>query len=581
MPMQHKEIAQDQVTLTDDHAPGQQHTRVPTPAYYRDGHWGQCLELLQHLCQYSENILLVSGQSGLGKSALCEALYQSSNQDIQYCKMSGQACQNIGDVLATIAAGFSLPWPVDDHDQEAKNAWVDQVDKHEQTWALLIDDAKYMPQDVLESLIHLAYPTDERARFHLVLFGPEDLEKSLTKASLKGLSEGRLHVIELEPLCLDEVEGFLNHLWRNAGNRTELPFNQTLIKRIYKLSKGLPSEVARLANHFLQGEKLESPHSRVRLGWKSWLGIAGAVIGVCMLALMLAVMFMDIEFGQKTQTVELPDNPQWIEPTETQALAVEDKLNQLKNIAIQTPSQVAIETSDLNVAKGQINESEVELTALEQATHHLNQTHANQNTSQALSMPSLSDAVRELNVKPATEASGGALSSTPAIEMPIPKNIAESIEQKKEALAEISQQDGMSTKPVTTASAIPKSSSVSSQLTKSSKPSQTVQSKANHTLTWSERFLLKRPPGNYALQLLGSSSESSMKKFIELNKLKGKAFYYRTTRQQKPWFVLIYGNYTSRESAIQAIQALPTTVQAQKPWPRTFASVHRSIEEGR
>jgi tRNA A37 threonylcarbamoyladenosine biosynthesis protein TsaE len=52
---------------------------------FRNGQWGQCLDLVKHLCQYSENILLVSANLGMGKTTLKDTL---KNTLRQYCQLA-------------------------------------------------------------------------------------------------------------------------------------------------------------------------------------------------------------------------------------------------------------------------------------------------------------------------------------------------------------------------------------------------------------------------------------------------------------------------------------------------------------
>jgi len=38
--------------------------------------------------------------------------------------------------------------------------------------------------------------------------------------------------------------------------------------------------------------------------------------------------------------------------------------------------------------------------------------------------------------------------------------------------------------------------------------------------------------------------------------------------QNKIWFILTYGQYASRQTALQAIAEMPASLQALKPWVR-------------
>ncbi len=92
-------------------------------------------------------------------------------------------------------------------------------------------------------------------------------------------------------------------------------------------------------------------------------------------------------------------------------------------------------------------------------------------------------------------------------------------------------------------------------------------------------WLWGQSPTHYTLQLLGTRTESSVKKFVLLHKLQGKAIYFNVKRQGKDWFALVYGVYPDKGSAIKARTSLSSSLQKAKPWPRNFASIHAELDK--
>ena len=82
-------------------------------------------------------------------------------------------------------------------------------------------------------------------------------------------------------------------------------------------------------------------------------------------------------------------------------------------------------------------------------------------------------------------------------------------------------------------------------------------------------------PGNYVVQILGTSSEASAQAFVKAQG--GDYRYFKKNLQGKPLYVVTYGNFSSRDAAVAAIKTLPAKVQAGKPWPRTVASVQQEL----
>ncbi|MGA9219714.1 MAG: SPOR domain-containing protein, partial [Pseudomonas graminis] len=86
-------------------------------------------------------------------------------------------------------------------------------------------------------------------------------------------------------------------------------------------------------------------------------------------------------------------------------------------------------------------------------------------------------------------------------------------------------------------------------------------------------------PGNYVVQILGTSSEATAQSYV---KEQGAEYrYFKKTLQGKPLFVVTYGSFADRNAALTAIKALPEKVQAGKPWPRTVGSIQQELAAAR
>jgi DamX protein len=92
-----------------------------------------------------------------------------------------------------------------------------------------------------------------------------------------------------------------------------------------------------------------------------------------------------------------------------------------------------------------------------------------------------------------------------------------------------------------------------------------------------EEWLLRQNPNAYTLQLVALGEEAGISRFLERFSLPGQAAYFRTMRQGKPWFSLLYGVYPDRQAALAARARLPAELQHSDVWPRSLASVQEEI----
>lgn len=86
------------------------------------------------------------------------------------------------------------------------------------------------------------------------------------------------------------------------------------------------------------------------------------------------------------------------------------------------------------------------------------------------------------------------------------------------------------------------------------------------------------PGGHFTLQLSGASQSNSLNAFAKQQGLKN-YLVYQTSRDGKPWYVLVSGNYASSAEAKSAISSLPAEVQAKKPWVKPVHQVQQDLKK--
>jgi DamX protein len=73
--------------------------------------------------------------------------------------------------------------------------------------------------------------------------------------------------------------------------------------------------------------------------------------------------------------------------------------------------------------------------------------------------------------------------------------------------------------------------------------------------------------------LVGTRDAGAAGKFLEDHELGSQGAWFVTSHENKPWYIVVYGIYPDNSSARTAINALPETLRARSPWPRSVASV--------
>lgn len=95
-----------------------------------------------------------------------------------------------------------------------------------------------------------------------------------------------------------------------------------------------------------------------------------------------------------------------------------------------------------------------------------------------------------------------------------------------------------------------------------------------------QQQILNRPHGHYVLQLVAASDQQRVKQFVTDHKLND-ALILSIRRDNKPWYIVLYGDYPSIKHAQQAIPQLPNLVQAEHPWARQIGDLQKNIRSNR
>lgn len=511
----------------------------PIDYYFRDGHWGQCLELLSHLCQYGDSINLVCGPSGIGKTAMQQALLRNEADKFNFCVVN------------------ATPYLTGESLQEYIDPVIEQHHQSNKDVVLLIDDAQELSMDVLALVLQLKQKSIGRNALKIVLFATADLERNAMQSILKDEFVEHVHIIEIEPLTLTEVEAFLMQQWRLTNNRNDLPLDKSKLKKIFALSGGVPGAVLRLAKDLFGSVKSSTKREAD--------GLSPVMVG---LTVSFGILFCLLAF---------------LWPSADDSLL--NKNNGVESLTVAT-TQTDVDSADADDA-AIISAEQTTGTAPVQVTADEAEQHEQVADEHTMPLPEPIAAVE----------TAAELNEPVAIATPKVMSDEEKMARLEQKLASMQQQlageqqarraaeqkyKSALTKPVTPPTQLPAKTKVQAKSLKTpSRRSAAQQSTLIKSLSRAEQSILSMPSKNYTLQILGLRDEAKVRDFIRKHKLSDKAYYYKATHKGKPWFVVIYGTYNDKMAARAAIAKMPLALRKLQPWPREFSHVQTSIRQSR
>lgn len=511
----------------------------------------QVLGQLHHLARYSRLLLVVSGPLGSGKTLLRQALVASSNKQSVLCVVvSARASARVDGLLRQIALGLGL----EHADEQSILGQVEQLAATGQELYLLVDDAELLETAALDALLALAAGT-AMGRSHVFLFGEPELV-----ARLQSLADGeeRFHVLRLNPYALNDTREYLALRLEGAGSDIGV-FSDEQIEAIHRESGGWPGEVNRIARELLH-EEMQSGYAEdddslgLILPKKHLLALAVVAVAVAAAWFMRGGAEGEAPVVAQQSLAEAPSAPV-AEPAD--AVPSQSVADETQPVLREPLAQAASEAdvADVGIAGPAAVVAATTTAALAPSTQA--------QAPVAPSVPAPKPALRApAVVQPASQSQSQPRSAsqsptaakpvTPSAPAPAPRVVAKPVAP---APAPAAPAAPVAAKPAPAAGA------------PASRPPAAAQSGAPVGEGRAQAA------SRYTLQVLGTRSESSAKTFV---RAQGAGYrYFRKLHQGQPLFVVTYGSFASRAEAQAAIKTLPTTVQASKPWPRTFASIQQ------
>jgi DamX protein len=204
--------------------------------YYPFESFEQRLQLLNHLVQGTDLLVLVIGESGCGKTTLLHRYLVTTDESWK------------ADLIKLGSAEQQEGYPVFIQ-QDAGDPIV------------IVDDAHKLPEKDLRFLLQEALVTESAHRIkRLVLFGEPKLSNFITALSESTAGETAVNKITMPVLTREEGDSYLQYRPALAGYTGESLFKPSAIKMIHKKSNGLPGRMNEHANRWL--EKKYAPNSQ-------------------------------------------------------------------------------------------------------------------------------------------------------------------------------------------------------------------------------------------------------------------------------------------------------------------------------
>ncbi len=594
-------------------------------AHYLPPEQLQLLEKLEHLSRYSHYIQVVLGAKDSGKSTLLKQFLADGASDIQTCHIAVSHDMGLLQLLDALVEQLEVEVAVSATAEDKLQAiyrHADLLQELSRQFLIVVDDADRLDDDSLDLLLNLLPSVrNPDARPHLVLFATPILGARLNASPrFKQALSGHCYFIELQPLSAEQIGGFLRHHYGELA----AAFSPQQLEHIQQYSFGLPGRIPAAVE---QLSSAATPTSKRIAGtpppasaeqrpalWKLFprlhLGLA-ALLATALAGWLLLPATPESE--QDRIQLELP-LPGGLQPPVAKAPAPEPP-------ALEPPAQAPTLEQRLRAAEAQLQAESQRAKSVAPPPADGPLASTVKTAAVPSKTPQATKPADQLAVAPVTPANpaaaepaarpkppvsgesgqnpGGAKTlvlklppQAPAASKAVENKTVENssvgskavgskaVANKTPPVVEASARTAVTAPPVesravTTAAAVKRPATAVIEKSASGPKARSITSISTPYLR--ERELLSWNPAGYTLQMLGARKEKSVVEFIGSRADKNSLYYFSTIYKEKPWYVVVYGNYTSRDKAIAAVASLPADLRRLNPWARSVRGVHDDI----
>lgn len=220
--------------------------------FFAGGQRQEILDALLYFTERGEKMVVITGEAGVGKTALIAALQLRLPDRTSRAQITGPYLMQ-QELQEALLSQLSIPSDFGDDKNSLLISYLQEVNSLAGTPLLLIvDDAHKLSQASLSFLLSLAgVNPSQQPLVQLMLFGLPDLSKMLLLLQQPSSADPATFRARLNSFSADELYFYLEQRLRCAGYQGESLFEPSVIKAIFTLTKGLPRVVNGMVDQLL------------------------------------------------------------------------------------------------------------------------------------------------------------------------------------------------------------------------------------------------------------------------------------------------------------------------------------------
>ena len=503
--------------------------------FFAGGGRKEAVESLLHYSRYGSTPVFLTGHIGCGKTVTLKALISELESDVDVAVVPALLMVTPSQFFMAIANGFGIGSMIDNVmdlaaiSQQLLAFFKDNAASERQS-LLCIDNVQDLPADVVRSLFELLALSEGDLA---VLFVGEQTATSLLEAAAEQ-TDLLLNRIELPVFDQQDVSAYVKYRLDAVGYGGEYPLTDMQLQALSYRSQGSLTQLHSVARSMLmagmESVKVErSPFPLTHL-------------------LVLIFLTLLIVLGWKNEgSGDVIPEPEPI----VLAPAAGSEIKQLPfSSSIEVAGELAAELA-ADVATDVASDTVSELDGIAEQAKTAKQVRA--------ALDALATNVAAATTDSQSDSDSSAATTSTLSDMPASVVMAASNSMTNTDLPAGS----------VTEKAEPLTASAAASVTETERVPSKNHSAHQRLMVWSDV--------GYALQIFGTHNAKRAKQLVEQYFGEADLLFYETRHNGRPWYVVVNGPYTGRDSAKLSIEQLPEGLQRLRPWPRNIASIQADI----
>lgn len=515
----------------------------------------ELLSRVELVCELDSSFVALTGDAGIGKSALLEYFIEQHCHEHRKCFVQASIDHPPGHVKEQILFQLFGDQTIDSQQTLAQHFAGSHFEEFHRI-LIIIDNGEYIDGILLNELMELlATPIDNFQASVIIAQVPDQERFSQINASQP------LIEIHIEPLNKAESRMLLEYHYAHM-----MDTDRSEVQRFIERCDGHPGKLLKWQDGLEKRPKGNKQTLVLTLAAAVLIAVAGAATWyftgttkdtteLQVEQLREKVKQQEQAAAEQTQT-ELVDNGGEIsEQAAGQGTA--DQVNEADAEPESVVDELIAQKWDTEAQKPYVEQ------AIKDAAAQAAAEEAEQNAKQAQQQ----DAGEQLNQTSSVQAQEGTEQATQAqTAVAVSDEPEKPLEERLEAQSQSSVDE-----PVVDSDKVTESKAQTTQ------PDSQTQTAATLLDKMDNQWFMAQNASSVVLQLTGVSNKNTLQSYLSYHKLGENAHVYQSLRNDKPWYVVTYGIFDSLEDANAAKAQLPATLNNGQPWAKRIRTIQTEL----